>query len=167
MKKNGFSLLLLIAAMMLSGCSSTNSAAAQPTNNATQASEEVITEDETTPEEEYCPVEIKYQSKEYEYFANGTELRFYFTVTNTSENNIVSPACDIDMLNQQGNILFTCYIRHTGAVKPGQSFDDCAIVNNRDHNWEKREEIYEASVVDYRDDENNCVFNDPIIISLN
>lgn len=71
------------------------------------------------------------------------------------------------MLNQQGDILFTCYIRHTGAVKPGQSFDDCAIVNNRDHNWEKREEIYEASVVDYRDDENNCVFNDPIIISLN
>ena len=161
MKKTDFLSCLLIAAMMLSGCSSTNSAAAQPTNNATQASEEVITE------EEYCPVEIKYQSKEYEYFANGTELRFYFTITNTSENNIVSPACHIDMLDQQGDILFTCYIYHTGAVKPGQSFDDCAIVNNRDHNWEKREEICEASVVAYGDDENNCVFNNPIIISLN
>lgn len=167
------SMLLIIG--LLCACGNIGHIAAPPSNNTTKdtgdgsytvVTHEVITEDTDPPEEEYYPLDIKYDSKEYKYFSNGTELRFYFTVTNVSENNIVSPACNIDILDQQGNILFNCYIYHTGAVKPGQSFDDCAIISNTDHNWEKREEISKASIVDYRDEENNCVFNNPVTISL-
>ena len=100
------------------------------------------------------PLEIRYKSKEYKEYANAETLSFYFSIRNNSTNDLKTPACDIDFLDKNGNVVYSNMIFHNGVLKSGQESEDFIPIYNDEHAWEDREKIVGINILNYYDEDN-------------
>ena len=170
-KKHKFILLFIILLLNLYACgknTSTESVTVEHNSSttpiATEENKKVGAQVETESE---IPLEVTFQSKEYKYYDDATELFFYFKIRNASENNLKSPLVGADLLDASGNIVYSEGFNHMGVLAPGQQFDGFLSIDNNNEYWDNRDNISEVRLVYYMDDNHDLyTLDDPVIVPI-
>lgn len=155
-KKSGILLLLsLITLSLCLGCSKTN----EPTETvkADSSTEPII---ESAPDGAgvpesvdltELPLEVTFETKEYKQYESVTDLYFYFKIKNISGNNLISPLVGADLLDADGNIVYSEGFNHMGVLTPGQEFDGMLGIDSNNSYWGERDNITSLNLVYYMD----------------
>ena len=99
------------------------------------------------------PLEVCYKTKEYKNYANMTTLTFYFSVCNKTAGDLKTPACDVDFLDKEGNVIYSDIIFHNGVLKSGQESEDFIPIDDGARIWEKKDEIDGLNILNYYDED--------------
>lgn len=120
--------------------------------------------DETPdPEKPYFPLKLKSYTKQYETYSNETDYIYTLTFENVSEDILESPGCVVNCVRSDGGTVLLALGVFVGTVAPGQTFDIRGSVNNKDSNWEDRDNVVEFQLQSYFDDGGNYDYDEPFI----
>ena len=78
-------------------------------------------------------------------------LNYYYKIKNISGNNLNSPLVGADLLDADGNIVYSEGFNHMGVLTPGQEFDGMLGIDSNNSYWEERDNITSLNLVYYMD----------------
>lgn len=169
-RKHHLILLAIITMLSFCGCGKESVERTDPAQDESPATtytavDESDAKSETSPVD--IPLEVTFQTKKCENYESESVMYFYFKIKNISGSALKSPLIGADLLDSNGNIVYSEGFTHTGLLAPDQTFDGFLSIDSNNEHWDDRDNITSANLVYYMDNDHDLhSFDEPVSIPI-